>query len=236
MDRKEVSILIPSRFNNRWVLDLNLRTIRKYTSDYPYRIIIGDAGIEPETLDFLSSQKDVRVVKCPDPIRPKNHLARIGETPYFLFLHDDVQILKKGWLSERVRLLEKDNRNGIVGETTNNYIGGWKYKKYFTISPLYRRFFPLGMLVRKECQDEINLFWGKILQGFDSGGIAFLQFRKQRKWKFINYKFKTDIKHWAQMTWVMEERKKTTLDVAALQNERNDKIKAIKRIIEEGAY
>ena len=53
--KKKVTILIPSRFNNRWILDINLRTIRKYTQ-YPYEIIIGDAGIEQETLDFLAMQ------------------------------------------------------------------------------------------------------------------------------------------------------------------------------------
>jgi len=49
---EEVTILIPTRFNNRWVLELNLKTIRKYTR-YPYKIIIGDAELDEEVRDFL---------------------------------------------------------------------------------------------------------------------------------------------------------------------------------------
>lgn len=233
--KNEVTILIPSRFNNRLVLDLNLRTIRKYTQ-HPYRIIIGDTGIEAETMDFLSSQKDVRLEKCPDPVRPKNHLARIVETPYFVFLHDDVQILKEDWLSSRLRLLERNSRHGIVGSLTDNYIGDRPYRQYFTISPLYRRFFPLGMLVRKQCQDEIDLYWGMIYQGFDSGAIAYLQFLKQSKWRFVHYDWRQDIKHWAQMTWVMKKREGSSLDVEALQQERAKKLDAIKKILDQGSY
>jgi len=74
---EEVTILIPTRFNNRWVLELNLKTIRKYTR-YPYKIIIGDAELDEEVRDFLSGQNDVKVVKCPDPRSPKDNLAGIA--------------------------------------------------------------------------------------------------------------------------------------------------------------
>ena len=144
---KEVTILIPTRFNNRWVLDLNLRTIRKYTK-YPYKIIIGDAGMNIETADFLKTQKDIEIVKCPDPIRPKDYLARAVNTPYFLFLHDDVQIIRAGWLAKRISLIEKNPKNGIVGVLGNNYIYRKGLMKYLNLSPLAKRFLPLAIVDR----------------------------------------------------------------------------------------
>ena len=233
--KKTVSLLIPSRFDNRWNLELCLKSIRKYTK-YPYKIIIGDAGIEGEAKDFLSRQKDIRIVKCPDPIRPKNYLARVINTSYFLFLHDDVQILRHGWLERRVKIMEQNPKIGIVGVLGNNYMKG--LRKLLNFSPIYRRLFPLVMLVRKEMQDELDLFWG-IVKGFDTGGVAYLQFIKQKKWRLKRYKFNADVTHWGQMTWTMKKRtpqEKKLLDFDKLAKERNQKVNLIKTIIEQDKF
>lgn len=233
---KEVTILIPSRFNNRWVLDLNLRTIRKYTT-CPYRIVIGDAGIDEETLNFLHDQKDVTVVQCPDPVRPKEHLARVVETPYFVFLHDDVQILKKGWLKRRVDMMENNSELGIVGVLGTNKMSVSRWKKlWFSFSPLNKRLFPLVMVVRKQVQDELDLVWGMRPPAFDTGGIAYLQFIKQKKWKFKWCKFNDDVKHWGEMTWVMKKREKTTLNMEQLRNTRDTKVSMIQDLVKQENY
>jgi hypothetical protein len=234
MDKK-VTLLIPTRFSNRWIIDLCLRTIRKYT-DYPYKIIVGDAGMDRECSDFLKTQADIQTVNCPDPIRPKDHLVKFVDTPYFMFLHDDVQILKQGWLRRRIKLMESNERAGIVGVLSNNYKYGWR--KIVSFSSCHKRFFPLAMLVKKVVQEELELHWGKI-KGFDTGGVAYLQFLKQKKWKFIHCKFSKEIKHWSGMTWIMRKKilnDKTHLNIDALLNERNKKLELIQQIILTNNY
>jgi glycosyltransferase involved in cell wall biosynthesis len=233
--KEAVTILIPTRFNSRWIIDLCLKSIRKYT-DYPYKIIVGDTGVDEETENFLKSQGDIEVVKCPDPIRPKDYLARIVKTPYFMFLHDDVQILKHGWLNRRVKLMESKPRVGIVGVIGNNYQYGWK--RFFNFSRLNKRFFPLVMLLRKEVQDELDLFWG-IVKGFDTGGIAYLQFSKQKKWHFLACKFNAEVKHWGQMAWPLKNRtvqEQASLNINTLLEERKAKIELIQNLIKEEKY
>lgn len=231
----KTSILIPTRFNNRWPLELTFQTIRKYTKDCPYEMIVGDAGMEPEALEYVRAQKDVQICPCPDPIRPKDTLARFAQSPYLLFVHDDIQVFKDGWLKRRIDLMESDERVGVVGEMSHNYLVGWRWKKYFTFSPIHKRFFPLGMLVRKKMQDHLELKWG-IERGFDTGGIAYLQFIKQKDWKYKKYLFSQDIKHWGQMTWVMKERKYTTLNIKELRDDRQQKIDLIKDILANNKY
>ncbi len=233
--KKEVSILIPTRFDSKYVLDLCLRSIRKYT-EYPYHIIIGNAGIDEETGRFLKGQKDVKVIKCPDPIRPKDCLTRAVDTPYFIIMHDDIQILRKGWLERRIAIIEKNPAIGAVGVLAHNYVYG--ITRFFTISPIHKRFFPLMLLIRKEMQDELDLHWGK-LEGFDTGAIAYLQFKKQKKWKMARCKFDKDIKHWGGMAWLMRKKifkEKTNLDLDKLVSKRSEKIETIKQILTAESY
>lgn len=234
--RKEATVIIPTRFNNRWMLDLNLRCIRKYTR-YPYRIIVGDAGMDDEVKEFLSTQDDVRVTQCPDPLRPKNHLARIVETPYMMFLHDDAQIYKEGWIERRVAVMESDPRIAIVGELGFNFV----YKRWQKLlpQPAYkRRFFPFALLLRKDVQEELDLHWGRI-KGFDNGGVAYQQFQTQKKWRYRAFPFKHDVKHWGGMTWIMRKKltgEKAYTDVNKLVAERELKVQHIRKLIEAEDY
>lgn len=229
---EKTSILIPTRFDNRWPLTLTIESIRKYT-ECPYEIIVGDAGMEGEVIDYLKGEKDIQICPCPDPIRPKDTLVRFAQTPYMCVVHDDIQILKRGWLKRRLEKLESAPNVGIVGPMSTNYMPAWR--RFFPLTTLHKRFFPLGMVIRKKTQDHLELKWG-IEKGFDTGGIAYLQFCRQKKWKFINYPFNEDIKHWAQMTWVLKKRAHTTLNVDDLQAERQKKVEMIKDILARGEY
>jgi hypothetical protein len=229
----KVSILIPTRFDSRWNLELCLRSIVKYTQ-YPYHIIIGDAGIDSEASDFLSHWSEIEIVRCPDPFRPKDCLVKFVQTPYFLFLHDDTQILSKDWLEKRVRIIESDYRIGIVGTIGWNYI--YNLHRFFQFSTLRKRFFPLGLLVRKTMQDELDLVWGKI-KGFDTGSLAYFQFCLQKKWKFKRCKFNKDIKHWGGMTWPKRRLEKDQNRIAdQFMVEHKKKIEMIKEILKAGRY
>ncbi len=230
----EVTILIPTRFDSRYIVELALVTIRKYTT-IPYKVVVGDAGVDEETRDFLASQSDVRVVACPDPLRPKDTLVRSFDTPFGIILHDDVQILREGWLRRRLEVMKRDPRLGILGVLAPTYIYGWR--RFFYRSPLYWRFFPLVMMIRREMQEELDLWWGKI-PGFDTGAIAYLQFLKQRKWRFKRYKFNRDVLHLGGMTWVI--RKKVQGEKMARLDEfvrrRELMLEEIKRRLREGDY
>ncbi len=234
--KEEISILIPSRFNSRYIIELCLLTIRKYT-DYPYRIVIGNAGLDEETSSFLYSQGDIKMLDCPDPLRPKDTLAKSVDTPFFIFLHDDVQILRKGWLNRRVEVMESFPKVGALGVLAYNYLYGLK-SQLSLFSPLNKRFFPLAMLVRKQAQDELDLHWGKIT-GFDTGAIAYFQFARQNKWKFYKYGFKNDIRHWGGMTWILRKKllkEQAQIDMDKFLTERNKKIEIIKDIIIKKQY
>jgi len=240
----EVSILIPTRYNSLLIIDLCLRSIRKYT-DHPYRIIVGDAGVDKETADFLKQQSDVSVVKCPDPLRPKNHLARVVETPYFLFLHDDAHILRPGWLKRRLAIMEHDSKIGFVGPIGYNYGIDPGWRQYISLSPLLRRFFPFAFLVRAEAQVNLDLFWGKLC-GFDNGAIAYIQYRKRlitggnrKKWKHKNYNYLPDVKHWKGMTWPLrkaDKQEKLSPEVKSKLHERDTKLEEIRKILESESY
>ena len=155
MKNNEVTILIPTRFDSRFQIELCLQSIRKYTH-HPYRIIIGDAGVDNETQQYLQSQKDIKILTCADQRRPKNELAAAVQTSLFMFLHDDAQILKKDWLRHRVdKLLQKEN-NGVLGVVVGNYKPwGFRWRKWLPLCPTNKRFYPLCLLVKKEVQD-----WG----------------------------------------------------------------------------
>lgn len=231
--KEKVSILIPTRFDSRLHLDLCLRSIRKHTAA-PYRLLVGDGGVDEETRAFLAAQPDVTVVPCPQPLRAKDTLARAAETEFFLFQHDDTVVLRDGWLERRMELMERDPALAVVGVKSPCFVEG--LRSWIELSPLDRRFLPLCMLVRRAAQEELDLLWG-IYPPFDTGALAYLQIRKQRKWKFRQVKFNREVKHWGRMAWIM---KKTELekrpDAAALLAEREAKLAEIRRLLDSGEY
>ena len=204
--KKVVTILIPTRFDSRYMLELCLETIKKYT-DYPHKIIVGDAGVDDATKSFLASRKDLTIVKPEDPYMPKDSMIQYVDTPYFCFLHDDVHIMKKNWLSKRVALMEKNPKNAVVGPVVANFIYGWR--SHFLYKRSMRRFWPLALLVRTDVQKELSLHWGIVmgeLENFDTGGMAYQQFMKQKKYRFVPCDFRPDVRHFGNMTWLVKNK------------------------------
>lgn len=231
----DVTILIPTRYNSRYIIELCLLCINKYVS-IPFEIIIGDAGVDYETREFLDKIDKVQVVRCPDPLRPKDFLARKVKSPYFLFLHDDAHFFKTGWLELQLEYMKCNNNVGFSGVIGPNYIS--KYKSIFSFCSLHKRFFPLGFMVRTQTQHELDIFWGKI-KGFDTGAIAYQQYKLQDKWKFKKYRFDKAIKHWGGMTWPVRKLNggdQTELNLNNLIDIRKERISLMKNIISTGKF
>lgn len=234
-----ITLLVPTRFDNRHLMELCLETIRKYTT-IPHRVIVGDAGADEETLSFLASRPDVSVVPCPDPLRPKDTLVREVTTPYFMILHDDTQILRTGWLSRRLRAMDDDPEIGVLGALNCNYTPAPWWRRLSTASCLHTRFYPVALTVRKAAQDELGFYWGKLGAGsFDTGAIAYLQLLRQKKWKFRWYHIHADVKHWNCKTWAIRKQQLQQGSRAYLQRQliaRQQKVAAIKEILANGTF
>lgn len=232
---KPVTILIPTRFNTRYMIELCLNTIRKYTY-YPHKVVVGDAGADPETRTFLENRRDVLLVNPPNINHPKDFLVKQVDTPYFLFLHDDIQILKNGWLEKRVALMESHSANAIVGTVVSNYIYGWR--EHFLYRSAMRRFWPLALLVRTDVQHELNLSWGAT-GNFDTGGMAYQQFCHQKRYRFVSCKFHKEIRHFSGMTWPvrkMVQNEPAGVDLNAAVSTRDAKMDHIRALLESGRY
>lgn len=203
----EVTILIPTRFDSKYMLQLCLLSMERHTT-VPYKVIIGDSGIDEETKAFLEEFKKARpyisVVECPPPqVWAKDFLARQVDTEFFMFLHDDTQVLKTGWLRRRLDIMKKNPRIGILGPVVANFLYGWRSR--VRLSVLDNRFWPLVLLVRTQVQKELDLRW-YVVPGLDMGTIAFAQFSRQRKWKYKPFKFHKEVRHWGGMTWVVRKK------------------------------
>lgn len=232
---KSVTILIPTRFDSRYMIELCLETIRKYT-DYPHKIIVGDAGVTDETRRFLEAQKDILLMKPTNPSLPKDSMIPFVDTPYFLFLHDDTQILHKEWLERRIAIMEKNPRNAIVGPVVANFVYGWK--RYFLYKSSMRRFWPLVCLVRTDVQRELGLIWG-VTGPYDTGGMAYQQMTGQRKYRFVACKFNKDVLHFGGMTWPVKKKvqdEKVKFDIDKSVEARNQRMRMIRDILSKKAY
>jgi len=220
-----VSILIPTMFDSRCIIELCLKSIWKNT-DYPdYEIIVCDAGADGDTrlyLDSLVKENKIKLIKATDWERPKDDLARAVTTEYYIVMHDDTQIMKKDWIRRRLILMVKDPNNAIVGTTVKNY-----HKT--------NRFFPLGLLVKTAVSREIGLVWGK-QPGFDTGALAYEKFFSQKKYKFVSFKMSRDIRHFSDMTWPKYHNEQSYPGVDKKMKERERKIQLIRSVLDKEAY
>ncbi len=203
----EITILIPTRFDSKCMLQLCLLSMERNTT-VPYKVIIGDTGIEEKTKQFLEEfikdRSYIKVIECPEPkVWAKDFLARQVDTEFFMFLHDDTMILKKGWIKKRLDIIKKDSKVGIVGVAVDNFIYSWRAKIRLSVAD--NRFWPLVLLVRTQTQRELDLRW-YVVPALDMGAIAYIQFSRQKKWKFKFYKFHKDVRHWGSMTWVVRKK------------------------------
>lgn len=224
----KVSILIPVRGDSRYTLELCIKSITKNT-DYPdYQFIICDDSVNKETGKYLTElEKTIgaRIIKSTKPGIPKDDLVRAVDTEYFIFMHDDIKISKKNWLSNRLLVMSRNPRNAIVGTVVKNF-GNKKIK----------RFFPLGLLVKTNVARQLNLEWGKQLdKNLDTGGLAYQQFILQKEYQWVPYKISRDIYHLGSMTWV-NCKGKDFPEIDKLLKEREVKLETIRQWLETGQY
>lgn len=223
----DISILIPTRFDSRYIIELCLKSINKNTDYSSYQIIVCDSDVDEETRNYLSdlaSKGEIKLIKATDPKRPKDDLANAVNTEYYILMHDDIKITKRDWLSKRLVLMNRDKNNAIVGSVVQNYHN-------------QKRFFPLGLLVKTEVSRELNLIWGK-QEGFDTGGIAYQVFFSQKKYKFVPYKTTRDIYHFSDMTWPMRKYygQEFYPNLQEKIKERDKKIELIHKMLERDTY
>jgi len=227
MKKAAVSILIPTMFDSRYIVELCIKSIKKNTHYPDYQIIICDAGVDEATRDYLlqlAEAKEIKLIKATDWQRPKDDLVKAVDTEYYIIMHDDTQVLRRNWLTKRLFLMSKNEGNAIVGSIVENY------KKT-------KRFFPLGLLVKNEASIKLGLKWGKQPEkGFDTGSLAYITFFSQDKFKFVPYKPSKDIRHFSEMTWPKYHTAQTYPGVDKKMKEREKKIKMIRRILDSNKY
>lgn len=227
MPAGKVSILIPTMFDSRYIIELCIKSIKKNTDYSDYKIIVCDNGADSETRQYLqrlTTEGEIQLIETTDWKRPKDDLVKAVDTEYYVIMHDDIRILRKDWLRKRMALMAKNPSNAIVGTVLKNY-------------SKTKRFFPLGILVKAEVSRKLDLKWGKYPEkGFDTGAIAYNKFFSQDKFKFVPYKTTRDIYHFACMTWPKYNTEENCPGVTKKVKERDEKIKLIRDILNKGTF
>ena len=118
-----VSICLP-HWQVRELVTLCLRSIRKYTRDVPYEVIVVDNGSRDDSLEYLRSLRWIRLIERGAETPPHPTLAHataldIGAREaggrYFLSMHIDVIVKQEGWLRRLVDAIESDERCAAAG-------------------------------------------------------------------------------------------------------------------------
>ena len=112
----EVSIVIP--VYNQFEYTYNcLESILKNSDDIRYEVIVADDCSTDITRELEQAAKGIRIIRNKDNLRflkNCNHAARQAKGKYILFLNNDTQV-QPGWLTPLVKLIEKDEKIGMVG-------------------------------------------------------------------------------------------------------------------------
>ncbi len=223
----KISILIPTMFDSRYTIELCLKSIEKYTEYPEYEIIVCDAGVDKTTevylLDLAYANK-IKLIKATDWQKPKDDLVRAVTTEYYCLMHDDIQIMKYGWLTRRLLRMNNNKNNAIVGTVVGNYNNT-------------KRFFPLGLLVKTAVSRGLGLVWGKEPdKGYDTGALAYIKFFSQTTYRFVSYKVSRDIRHFSEMTWPKYHTSESYPGLDKKLTDRERKIKIIQDILEKNKY
>ena len=118
-EAKGVSIIIPSK-DNPSVLDRCLKSIKKWTRNMPYEIIVVDNGSNAENKEKLEAmQKDFGFAYLYKPMefnfsKMCNMGAAAAEYELLLFLNDDCEVRGSKWLTHMASIA-KVKTNGAVG-------------------------------------------------------------------------------------------------------------------------
>ena len=225
----KVSILIPTRYDSRYIIELALKSIKRNTHYPDYEIIVCDCGVNEDTKTFLEDwarSEKIKIITAANPVSPDDDLVNAVSSDCFVLMHDDIQILRRGWLTRRMRIMAKDKNNAIIGVVVNNYSKG-------------KRFFTLGLLVKTDVSRKLGLKWSKQNDnGLDTGGFAYQKFFAQSEFKFVAYKPSRDIRHFAKMSWPIRK-VNDGQNSEAIQNvlkKREEKLESIRAVLEKGIY
>lgn len=99
-----------------------IESIRKYTTEHQYEIIIVDNHSTDGTIEWLQSQKKIKVIYNEENLGfPKgcNQGITVAQGDNILLLNNDT-IVTSGWLRNLIICLYSDERIGAVGPVTNN--------------------------------------------------------------------------------------------------------------------
>jgi len=111
-----VSIIIPA-YNQFDYTYHCVRSILRNSGSIAYEVILADDCSTDLTKEAGQIMENIRVVTTQENIRflrNCNHAAKDAKGSYILFLNNDTQV-QPGWLEPLVRLIERDDRIGMVG-------------------------------------------------------------------------------------------------------------------------
>lgn len=112
----QVSIVIPV-YNQFHYTYACLKSIWDNSGDVPYEVIIADDCSTDATAQIGKYVTGVKVVRNKENLRflrNCNHAAEKAKGKYILFLNNDTQV-RENWLEPLVRLIESDEKIGMVG-------------------------------------------------------------------------------------------------------------------------
>lgn len=118
-----VSIVMP-HWQVRDFVTLCLRSIRRFTKDVAYEVIVVDNGSKDDSLDYLRSLGWIRLVERGHTTPADWVLAmasaldigiREARGKYLLIMHTDVFFKRAGWLPRLIEALESDPKHAAAG-------------------------------------------------------------------------------------------------------------------------
>jgi hypothetical protein len=106
-----VTILITSS-NNRFPLELTLRTMLAKTRYRPYRLLVADNESTDGSFEWLNSLTDRIPIEIMHSARPQSEwydlMFREAETDYWVALHEDLIFTGRDWLDDLIARMEAD--------------------------------------------------------------------------------------------------------------------------------
>ena len=122
MTKQTLTSIIILNFNLREYMQGLLESIRRYTTEGTYEIIVVDNGSQDGSVEWLKSQSDVRLIANRENVGfPKgcNQGLAIAQGDELLLLNNDV-VVTQNWLDNLRQALYSAPKVGAVGPVTNN--------------------------------------------------------------------------------------------------------------------